>query len=269
MAYPKGKKWTEEQKAGIRGRPTWNKGIPRTENEKKAIAAGISEDARKRSSERMQQRWASGRLDFMFGEGNPSRRPEAAAKISEANRLREVTDGIRAKMSVAKKGRPGTPMSEENKKRQSVRMRINNPMQEPNVIRNHPLFRGGCFYYSAGEKLLASLLSRMGLQFTHQKRFARSGRRGYYADFYLPEHVVDVEYDGHHNHYTPEGLAKDAARDAFLLSRYGVKTLRIRRTPVYRRNTDQLIQEIWGFLNENTMDKDQTNRDLHERDAGV
>src|SRR5574343_611743 len=47
---------TEAQKGLLRGKIPWNKGIPRTEQEKENIKNGVSEDGRKRRKEAFKNR---------------------------------------------------------------------------------------------------------------------------------------------------------------------------------------------------------------------
>jgi len=249
MPYPKGQKWTEEQRASIRGRKTWNKGISRTLEERQAISAGISLDSRQQSSLIMKERWKDGVYKGMFGETNPSKRPEVAEKIGRANCGRVVSEITRRKISASNKGRPGHPGSEVARLKTSIRMLNNNPMCNPDVIAKHPVLREGSTFYSAGEQAVATILTRMGASFIHQRRFPKPLSRGYYVDFYLPNHKVAIEYDGHQSHYTKEGKAKDRARDTFLFVKYAVRTFRIRRKAIYQQDDKALIKAIQGFLN--------------------
>jgi hypothetical protein len=112
----------------------WNKGIPRTEKEKDNIRKGQTAEGRKRISESKKEQWKKGTYNTMYGETNPSKRPEVALKIGEANKGRVWKQESRLKLSESKKGHPGYSWTEENKNRQSDRMKINNPMKNEDTV---------------------------------------------------------------------------------------------------------------------------------------
>ena len=66
--HRRGVKHTKEAREKIskalKGNTPWNKGIPRTEEERQAISRGISEEERKRRSERTKKGWEEGKYDF-------------------------------------------------------------------------------------------------------------------------------------------------------------------------------------------------------------
>ncbi len=191
MAFPKGGKWSEESRAKIRGRKAWNKGVPRTAQEIENIKAGITNESRLKSSQRMKQRWESGEMDCFKGNGNVSKRPEVAQKIGEANHKRIVTEETRTKMRIARTGKPGPVVSEEIKKKHSERMKINNPLYNLEILKRHPIFKSGRYHFSLGEKKLSILLTQIGIEFKHQEPRAKDV--GFYVlDFFLVFNLIAV-----------------------------------------------------------------------------
>ncbi len=124
--YKNGHSWNK----GKTGLPTWNKGIPRTKAEIENIKAGISEESKRKSSERMRRRWKEGKYSIMFGKTNPSCRPEVREKIGNAGRGRVLSDEHKEKLRKSRLGKSNGPCPEHLKKLNSERMKKSNPMKE-------------------------------------------------------------------------------------------------------------------------------------------
>lgn len=229
------------------GKSSWNKGISRTEEEKIKIKSSIKEETKKASSERMKKRWADGLCNNFFGSQNPSKRPEVAIKIGEANRKRKVSSATREKMAQFRRGKPGIVVSKKTKKLLSERMKINNPMYQKDVLANHPVLRSGSKFRSDGEKKVASVLDIMKIGYSQQEPISKD--KGYYiVDFFLFDYKKIIEFDGHHSHV--ENFEKDIIRDKYILDRYGYSTLRIVPPEINNTNLPNLIARIGEFLNE-------------------
>ncbi len=224
----------------------WNKGIPRTEEEKEAIRQSISKTERKRRSESAKGRWAKGTYDNMYGKTNPACRDEVRLKIGQANKGREWTESARQKISKSRLGKPGCVVSEETKRLHSERMKKDNPMFRKEVLQNHPVLKSGRYFISSGEKIIAQLLKALEIKFQHQKQLAKG--KGYYtADFFLTGPGKLIEFDGHQTHHTEKGIKKDQERDAYILKMYGYRTLRLLPSELNNRNRPNLICKIRSF----------------------
>jgi very-short-patch-repair endonuclease len=69
---------------------------------------------------------------------------------------------------------------------------------------------------------------------THEKKFYRQRPIDHFiADFYCSRHALIIELDGR-QHYTPEGLKKDAVRTD-ILAMYGLEILRFTNADVLKR----------------------------------
>jgi len=223
----------------------WNKGIPRTLKEKKNISSGISKESRMKSSKRMKHLWKKGKYKDHVGKTNPSKRPEVARKIGEANHRRKVTEVTREKIRQSKLGKPGPAVSEKTKKLYSERMKRDNPMHRKEVLENHPVLKTGRYYISQGEKTLSILFQKMKLKYKHQKQMAKE--IGYYTvDFFFPKYNKIIEFDGHQSHR--EHPEKDEKRDAYIKKRYGYTTLRIVPMELNNTNRPKLLSKIRNFL---------------------
>ncbi len=229
------------------GTTPWNKGIPRTESEKRAISQGITKEGRARNSERVREGWKNGAYDSLYGETNPACRPEVREKIGQNWLGRHHTEETKEKLREARLGQPGTPVSEERKQEYSERMRANNPMYRKDVLQKHPVLKSGPKYRSVGENKLAEILMGMGVVFQRQRPL-RKPVGFYVVDFYLRKHRGIIEFDGHHSHV--EYADKDKERDAYLLATYGYPTLRILSPELNNSNREALIERIGGFIHE-------------------
>jgi very-short-patch-repair endonuclease len=227
MPQPKGCIPWNKGKTGVQ--LIWNKGIPRTPEEKEAISKGISKEARKRKSEIMKNRWKDGKYKIMLGVTNPSCLKEVGEKIGLGNKKRIWSEKSRKKAAESKRGRPRCPMSEENKQAASIRMKENNPMFRDDVKAKHPALQKGFIFRSSGEKTVWKSLEDMGMvfkeDFDSQYPVKRPKKRSYFLDFYLMKFNLVIEFDGHSHHYlSPE---KDLERDIYILNKLGAKTLRL------------------------------------------
>ncbi len=79
--------------------------------------------------------------------------------------------------------------------------------------------------------------NRLGVGFRRQHGFGR-----YILDFFCPEKQLAIEADGG-QHFTPEGLAYDAARTEYLRG-FGVKVLRFTDREILQE-TDRVVATIW------------------------
>jgi adenine-specific DNA methylase/very-short-patch-repair endonuclease len=78
----------------------------------------------------------------------------------------------------------------------------------------------------------------------------------YVLDFYCPSARLAIEVDGS-QHYTPEGMAKDAARTAWLAER-GIRVLRFTNLEVLS-NLEGVLSVIWEALHVSSMEEDEEN----------
>lgn len=224
----------------------WNRGFPRTEKEKENISKGISKESRIKSSKRMKRRWKNGIYKIMYGSSNPSARPEVGAKIGIANRGRIVKEETREKLRLSHLGKPGNKISKERRKLYSKRMKINNPMFNKEILKNHPILTSGRYFVSLGEKKLSKIFQEMKLRFYHQEQIAK--KIGYYTvDFFFPKYSKIIEFDGHHSHR--EHPEKDIERDKYIKETYDFDTLRIIPVELNNTNISKTIIKIRDFLN--------------------
>ena len=247
----KGITHTEEAKEKIRqarlGKPAWNLGIPRTKEEKANMRASFTTDRKAQASARMKRRWEAGLYSNLLGDGNPSKRSEVSAKISEANRKRKIKDSTKEKIRQSRLGKPGPIMSEKGRASLSERMKINNPMYRKEVLDKHPVLLSGPSFLSEGENKLALLFSQLELEFKRQFKVQKD--IGFYTvDFFFPDHGKIIEFDGHSSH--SEFPEKDRTRDGYLLNKYGYQTLRILPQEINNTNLPKLIVRVKEFLNE-------------------
>lgn len=94
------------------------------------------------------------------------------------------------------------------------------------------------------ELLLWSRIRRKqlkGLQFLRQKVIG-----SYIVDFYCSKAKIVVELDGG-QHYTDEGVRKDAERDGYLKT-LGIRVIRVPDNDVMK-NIDAVVEDIWNSLN--------------------
>lgn len=250
--HRRGKKLPEESRERIRqaqlGHISPTKGIPRTDKDKAAMRLAITPEKRKIRSEMKKEQWrTTDSYQFMYGELNPSKRPEVAAKIGAAQLGRKHTKEQRKKQSLARIGKPGVIVSDKRKAEYSERMRRDNPMHRKEVLENHPVLKSGIYFMSIGEKKLSDVFKDLQLNFVHQMKLQKE--KGYYsADFFFPDYNKIIEFDGHESHrINPES---DIRRDAYILERYGYQTLRLLSPELNNRNREQLLQTIKEFLNE-------------------
>lgn len=148
---------SEEQRQKLCGKIPWNKGIPRTSVEIEAIKAGQTVEGKQRISDNIKKRWAdgiTGSMRSLYGETNPSKRPEVRKKISEASLGKVISNVTRLKISLANKGKPGLPWSKSQRAAASDRMKTNNPMVNLQSIRKmvNTSRNKGCYKIS-GERL--------------------------------------------------------------------------------------------------------------------
>ncbi len=187
----------------------------------------------------------------MFGNTNPACREEVKRKIGEKSKGRPFPEEAKRKLAEIQRNRIHPPCPESLKIASSKRMKENNPMWREDVIKNHPMLQGGCFFYSEGEKKVDNILEKMGIRRDHQKRIRRIGKRSYFLDFYLPEFKIAIEFDGYITHSTkPE---KDQERDKFLEDFYKIKTIRIIPSELNTRNIQKTRIKIRRFLNAREM----------------
>lgn len=221
----------------------WNKGVPRTTEEKENISRGQSNSGRKSMSISMKNRWGAG--EFNNSINGPSQSLSARKKISEANTRRGHSDMSKEKLRQAHLGKPGNPVSESRKKKYSERMKINNPMFRKDVLDKHPILKSGPSFISIGENKLMVIFDDLNLKYKHQKKIKKEV--GYYtADFYFPKFKKIIEFDGHESHRTfPE---RDEKRDKYIFENYGYKTFRITSPELNLRNREQLVATIKTFL---------------------
>ena len=249
--HRRGVKHTKEAREKIskalKGNTPWNKGIPRTEEERQAISRGISEEERKRRSERTKKGWEEEKYDFMYGETNPACRPEVREKIGNAWRGRSHAEETKEKIRKARLGKPGRPFPENLKKLFSKRMKEDNPMYRKEVLEKHPVLNHGPKFISEGEDKVAKILQDMKISYERQKPLKKAVRGYYMLDFFLPEYNVIIEFDGHHSHV--ENPERDKERDEYILKTYGYPTLRIKPLELNNRNRPDLIEKIRRFLN--------------------
>lgn len=250
--HRKGAKLPEESKERIRqaqlGHTSPTKGIPRSEKDKAAMRLGITPEKRKARSIMKKEQWkTTNSYKFMYGELNPSKRPEVAAKIGAAQLGRKHTKEHRKKHSLAITGKPGNIVSDKRKAEYSERMKRDNPMHRKEVLENHPVLKSGIYFVSLGEKKLSAIFKDLQLKFVHQMKLQKE--KGYYsADFFFPDYDKIIEFDGHESHrINPEN---DIKRDAYILERYGYQTLRLLAPELNNRNREQLLHKIKEFLNE-------------------
>lgn len=245
----------------------WNKGIPRTEEEKEKMRKGITPEERQRRSDRIKARYAQGKYEFMKGETNPSCNPEVGRKIAEANRKRVQSEETREKIRQARLGKPGPVWSEEQRKGCSERMKKNNPMYDLEVIKRHPSFQKGNQNPSKGERVVEKMLKDMGLSYEQQYPIKNLGPKHYFLDFYLPDFNACIEYDGFWTH--AEEPEKDQERDAFVLKTYGIRTFRILEKDINNTNKPGLVNRIWEFLNGSKICKDQVSNKKGPKNFGL
>lgn len=113
------------------------------------------------------------------------------------------------------------------------------------VLENHPVLKSGPSFISIGENKLFQLFTELGLNFKHQKQFAKE--RGFYtSDFYFPDQNKIIEFDGHHSH--AEFPEKDQTRDSYLFNRYGIIALRLLPPDLNMNNRKELIKKLNTFL---------------------
>ena len=79
-----------------------------------------------------------------------------------------------------------------------------------------------------------------GCQFYRQKTIGNS-----IVDFYCPKAKLVIELDGG-QHYSPEGKAKDRARDAYMKG-IGLRVLRFSDKEVFE-NVQGVLERICGYL---------------------
>lgn len=229
-----------------KGSIPWNKGIPRTAKDLANIKKGITAEKLIQRSLSTKKSWEEGKYEVMCGDTNPSKRPEVAHKIGEANKLRVVTDATKEKIRQSRLGKPNNVVfSEKVKKATSDRMKRDNPMFRKEVLQNHPILKSGPNFISIGENKLIQLFTELGFQFKHQFQIAKV--KGYYtADFFFPLQDKIIEFDGHESHRTfPE---KDKTRDAYILENYGFVTLRLLSPDLNLKNRKELIEKLYTFL---------------------
>ena len=222
----------------------WNKGIPRTSEEKLHIKQGQSDSGKKNISLSLKNRWKDGEFDNTIN--GPSQSKVARRKISEANRKRVVKDSTKEKIRQSRLGKPGVVVSEKRKKEYSERMKINNPMFCKEVLDKHPIFKSGPSFVSIGENKLMIIFDDLKLKYYHQKKIKKE--KGYYVvDFYFSKFKKIIEFDGHSSHRMfPE---RDMQRDKYIFENYGYITLRIVSPELNLRNREQLLFTIKTFLN--------------------
>jgi very-short-patch-repair endonuclease len=88
------------------------------------------------------------------------------------------------------------------------------------------------------EKLRGKQLK--GYQFYRQKTIGN-----YIVNFYCPKAKLVIELDGG-QHYSPDGKAKDRARDGYMKG-IGLRVLRFSDKKVFE-NIQGVLERIWGYL---------------------
>lgn len=79
-----------------------------------------------------------------------------------------------------------------------------------------------------------------GRQFYRQKIIGN-----YIVDFYCPSTKVIIELDGS-QHYTDEGMQKDAKRDNYITN-LGIKVIRFSDRELFE-NTNGVLEKLWDYL---------------------
>ncbi len=93
------------------------------------------------------------------------------------------------------------------------------------------------------EQLLWSKIK--GKQLKNRQFYRQKIIGNYIADFYCPKAKLVIELDGG-QHYSNEGRAKDAARDAYMAG-IGLKVLRFSDRDVMK-NLNGVLEKIWMEL---------------------
>lgn len=100
---------------------------------------------------------------------------------------------------------------------------------------------------TATEVAFAELLDVLGVLYESEAIFL-NGDRQQLADFYIKSAKLVFEIDGGY-HLDPKQKQNDVGRDAWLLRRYGVKTIRFSNQKVSRMAGDErLIAELRNAL---------------------
>lgn len=153
---------------------------------------------------------------------NPMRDPEVARKVSDTRK------------ALFASGEWTPPWKGRSRPDATARMTSDrNPMKDPEtrrrtlqkIVASHQ--RNGI---SQGERNVRDALEILRVNYIQQLMI--EGPQTYFLDFFLPDISICIEYDGHSNHYTEQGIAKDKRRDAYL-SKIGIKTIRIHRDTAF------------------------------------
>jgi very-short-patch-repair endonuclease len=92
------------------------------------------------------------------------------------------------------------------------------------------------------EKIIHQYLRKAGMKFQSQKSF-----RPYFVDIFIPKLNLIVECDGEYWHGPAEARRSDRKRDRYLISRYGVRVVRVPEKSI-RENPKLVVSTILGGL---------------------
>lgn len=181
--------------------------------------------------------------------------------LQEGDEMLRVHPYIRRKSG--KQNLINNNMSEASRRKNSDRMRANNPMKDDLIAKkvsesskelwrngertmteehkdklrskarermlsmDNPAFtRGKGGEPSNGERVFKEVLDALNVNYVQEFRFKREDGIVYYADFFLPDKNIIIEYDRHPVHFTEAGKERDAKKDAYIYDTYGINTIR-------------------------------------------
>jgi very-short-patch-repair endonuclease len=156
---------------------------------------------------------------------------ETKRKISESQKGRKQPPQVLAAVIKANTGRIGRIPTEEEKLKASIRMKQNNPMNNPEIVKKIHETKKKNNNLSKGQLKLYEILNTLNLIFVEEKCFKVNNNKLYFSDAYLPNHNISIEYDGHQIHEKKPEL--DIKKDKDLFSCFGIYTIRIKRLQIF------------------------------------
>lgn len=178
----------------------------------------LSEEERKRRSERLKGRIVSEEQRQKISEANRGRKPSEEEKQRRQEGMAPIvnTPEYRAKLSA------GVRKAFENPEVRERRVRA---WAAANRIKGRTDI----------EIIVAQVLDALEVEYEQQKRMGH-----YLVDFYIPSKKLVIECDGTYWHNKPDVKERDARKDAYLLSQ-GYIVLRFTDVEIKKNKLDTLI----------------------------
>jgi hypothetical protein len=122
-----------------------------------------------------------------------------------------------------------------------------NPMKDPETARlvwakakETMRKKGGL---SEGQRKLYEYLDSMGFKYEPECFFQldQSDYSYIFADAYLPDFNIIIEYDGYSDHYSEEGIKRDHKRDDYVDKLFQISVIRLDTSSIFAKDIDKTI----------------------------